>query len=102
MSAILNPTMIQSVTRQLEKQGWCETEGLFTTDLLLKLQADAWRRFQGDEFASARVGRGESAQIRSMVRSDSICWVHSAMDDISVQLYLKTMHELMQSLSHQM
>ena len=102
MNSPLDPFFVRSLHQQLEKQSWCQTESLFSNELLLKLQADALTRFHRGEFELAKVGKGVAALVRANVRSDSICWVEDAPKSLALRDYLFTVNELMAQLSRQM
>lgn len=80
----------------LEHEGYAELVAQLPEDLLNSLAAGAAQRFQDRQFRAA--GTGKDAQVRSSVRSDSICWLGAAAlstTESSLLLYWERLRQVL-------
>ncbi|MEY3017557.1 MAG: hypothetical protein RL336_692 [Pseudomonadota bacterium] len=61
------------IAQAIEGDGYCVIPAGMPSDMVLPLAVQAWQRM--DEFAAAKVGRGQDVTKNSFVRRDKIAWI---------------------------
>lgn len=70
---------LDSIARQLERNGYVVVPGALAPELIDRLFLDL-KAMQAAEFKPAGIGRQEDFQLNRFVRTDSICWLRGATE----------------------
>jgi len=75
----------ESLFESLEKNGWAFADDVVPADLVQKLFSECQKSWQSGLFHEAHIGRGQSKNLDSEIRGDSILWLNSEQSHAAQQ-----------------